>query len=43
MAVLKDILYKVSLVSVSGDTQKEVALITMDSRSVSADSLVCGY
>jgi len=39
MAVLKDILYKVSLVSVSGDTQKEVALITMDSRSVSADSL----
>ena len=39
MAVLKDILYKVSLLSVSGDTNQKVTGISMDSREATVDSL----
>jgi len=39
MAILRDILYKVSLVSASGDMDKEVASINFDSRNVNNDSL----
>ncbi len=39
MAVLKDILYKVSLQSVSGDTDKQVSGVFMDSREVQPEAL----
>jgi UDP-N-acetylmuramoyl-L-alanyl-D-glutamate--2,6-diaminopimelate ligase len=39
MALLKDILYKVSLISVSGDTGKEISSICFDSRKVEKGSL----
>ncbi|HEX8545685.1 MAG TPA: UDP-N-acetylmuramoyl-L-alanyl-D-glutamate--2,6-diaminopimelate ligase [Cytophagaceae bacterium] len=39
MRILKDILYKVSLVSVSGDTGIEVSSISFDSRQINKDSL----
>ncbi len=39
MALLKDILYKVSLVSVSGKTDLEIEAICFDSRKVAARSL----
>ena len=38
MKVLKDILYKVSLVSTYGDMEVEVGNIVFDSRKVSADA-----
>src|SRR4051812_16409124 len=34
MALLKDILYKVTLLSVSGDTNIEISHVTFDSRTV---------
>ncbi|UII23237.1 UDP-N-acetylmuramoyl-L-alanyl-D-glutamate--2,6-diaminopimelate ligase [Fulvivirga ligni] len=39
MPVLKDILYKVSLVSTSGDMEREVKSIAFDSRKVEEDTL----
>lgn len=39
MAVLKDILYKVSLLAVSGDTSRKVSSISMDSRNSQTDGL----
>lgn len=39
MATLRDILYKVSLVSASGDMEREVSAITFDSREVEKGSL----
>lgn len=39
MTLLKDILYKVSLVSISGDTNKKVAGICIDSRQIKKDFL----
>ena len=39
MAVLKDILYKVKLLSVSGNTDREVKQVEFDSRKVEKDAL----
>lgn len=39
MALLKDVLYKVSLTSVSGNTEKEITGITSDSREVKPGNL----
>lgn len=39
MAVLKDLLYKVSLLSTSGDMNREIANITFDSRTVGEGSM----
>ncbi|MFL5729716.1 MAG: UDP-N-acetylmuramoyl-L-alanyl-D-glutamate--2,6-diaminopimelate ligase [Cytophagaceae bacterium] len=39
MAILKDILYKVSLQSVSGDTDKQISSVIFDSRQVTPGSI----
>ncbi len=39
MAALKDLLYKVSLMSTSGDMDRKVSHVTFDSRDVTEGSL----